>query len=250
MPGVDLFDLICYFTIGVTAVSFHLRLMVIFQLLDAYKKEVLEESIVHGDLKPENFIIDIGGNNVTDLLERGALIDPNFRPTWPIHVIDYEGAYKFGSSRPIISHSGQYLAPEIRAFIQQYKVRPSVSNGAEDMFALGKVIAVILGLVPNETANIRETDFLAKKLKEAKALYPNEPEDFSNSILVYAFFALGFLADPDPSSRWSFNQAYDFFERIRANYNALHRVKENQCDDQSVVHNGEFLQNETNRCGL
>lgn len=225
MPGIELFNLLKYFLDGLHGVTFHLRLMLIFQLLEAFNSQVLQQRKVHGDLKPENFIVDIGHYDVRQLIHSHALEDERFNPIWPMYVIDFEAAYDFNVIRPILSVTSGYTAPEIEAAIARSSIRPPAVDEKEDMFSIAKIIVIILGFSPDISNNFKNISFRARQIERIKPLYPNEPEAFSSSILSCVFAAINNFTDPEPSTRWSFNQVYNFFQGIQAKYKQIHSVQ-------------------------
>ncbi|HLB42611.1 MAG TPA: hypothetical protein VJN02_07150 [Gammaproteobacteria bacterium] len=121
-PGVELREIIDQDREGSIHLSLDLRLELSIILLQTWEKEVYDNNLVHGDIKPQNIIVLLD-------LERQRVVS--------CHYVDFDYAKKQTNTNTLATGSMPYIAPET---LQKRELTP-LSN----TFSLGRVLASLWG---------------------------------------------------------------------------------------------------------
>lgn len=152
IPGMELL-LIVYPLEGNWLLSSKIRYMITMALLTAFKKQLVEPMIMHGDLKLENIMVDMG----LDLSEFPCHLDKDFEPSrMDVTIIDFASAQHY--NKPYASNIGtpDYTAPEVN-----YDMN---ANEKADLFSLGIVLNRLWGLRTSQRVDVNNSRY-DKKVK-------------------------------------------------------------------------------------
>ncbi len=136
MLGMELFALAEKNINAEYYIASSIKLQITLALLKAFKKQVVDYNIYHGDIKLENIMIDLGFDvhNMPFQLEHNFLLS-----RLDINFIDYAGCTPFNQKRTLFIRTDGYVAPELDSFFNL------VTNEKADLFSLGQVLWVFWG---------------------------------------------------------------------------------------------------------
>ena len=185
MPGIELFSFIdAFYPTSTINVSSSMRMRLMIEILRAFQHQVYQYNLYHGDLKPENMVIDLG---IEDGVIPTRLEDQHVRQT-KVNIIDYAGSQRFGDDIEHPTYSPGFVSPEIlhiredKKYMQLdngRKAFPAVWNEKTDMFSLGKIIGLLWYWPPENELPSNKTQYDAIVENIHHTYFSNEPSWFT-----------------------------------------------------------------------
>ena len=170
----------------------------------------------HGDLKPENIILDMGiGDHVLPRNPSETLA------TMKLKIIDVAGAQRYGKPIKYLSISAHYAAPEMIKKAQM-KARSSkeysaIFNEKPDVYALGQIMALIwnwgFGSIPMENRA-----FQNEFIQFYQCFFSKDPSWFTVDCLWAIYQVISEAMNPDPTRRSSLDDLISKMDGINIKY--------------------------------
>jgi len=221
MPGIELFDVLLHLLDVKSQVTSYVRFLLTFNLLHTFYNQVVKHKQVHGDLKPENIMLEIPGQeDYKSFVLDGGLSNNLAVPQFKMNIIDYEASYFWGATRNRLVCTPDYAAAEIfkhqDATCAPY---PAVLDEKIDLVSVAIIIGIVWGLVPYQLKALDVSalprEFLYNQMNK---YFKNESEAFSLSFLAPIYAALLCMINPKVDERWTLEQSNMFFEELFTRY--------------------------------
>ncbi len=216
VPGIELYDFIDAFHKTSIYLPCTTRMQLTLALLDAFKTQIYKSGLFHGDLKPENIILDMGiGDHVLPRNPSDTIA------TMQLKIIDVAGAQRYGKPIKYVSVSPYYIAPEMsmKAYIE-------TKNGGEyspvldekpDIYALGQIMALIwnwgFGSIPMENETFQD-----EFIQFYQYFFSNDPSWFTVDCLWAIYQVISEAMNPDPTRRSSLDDIISKMDCINIKY--------------------------------
>lgn len=216
MPGIELFVFIQAFFFPekcAPRIPSTMRMRLTLEILLAFQKQVYELGCYHGDLKPENMILDLGiGDDVLPI----KLKDQHIRQT-TVNIIDFAGSQQFGEPLVQSLYSRKYIAPE-RIINNREVSCKAVSNEKPDMFSLGVTIGLVWGIDVKSLQKQSNIEEFNEYIIMHNKYFSDEPTWFTFDCLARIVLLVAKMAFRDPIHRLSLEAALQLTELIINTY--------------------------------
>lgn len=191
-----------------TLIDMDQRVNMTLELLTAYKEQVTDYGLLHGDIKPENIMFDEQSKKI-------RIIDYQFATKVPEHAMVMERCYG----------TPYYNPPEILI-----NKRPCV-NSKRDIFALGRILVQLWGGYDDNGFKCQDLQkyiaYVKTDLLKLESLFKGIPISASlDAELQKALrrFLEGLLA-LEPENRLSIDEAIENFSEIKMSFNKRHPLQ-------------------------
>ena len=208
MPGIDLFDFIeTYFPSANIKIPIAMRMRLTIEILRAFQKQVYQLGLYHGDLKPENMILDLGiGDDMLPI----KLNDQHIRHT-KINIIDFAGSQHFGEVIEHFSCTQDYCAPEritatrINGKNVAKVINTPVLNEKPDMFSIGIIIGLVWGIKQILPSDNDKLEHFA--LEMHRKYFATGPMWFTAKDVFLILYVIQHATNKNPALRMSLDDA-------------------------------------------
>lgn len=220
MPGFELLDLVNYM-MAENNISPQITLNLSLELLRVFKEQVLDKRWSHGDLKPENIIINFKNDqSLQHLGKNGNLSNKSYLPDWQMNIIDFAGCAVFGQKRKFANGTIEYAAPEVIQSVENHQLTDSSVNDEKvDMYSLGVILALIGGMLPEDVNRLQNADDKEKIHNMLLNYFSTQDMPlFIEEYLPTFIAAVANMTHPDAALRWSYAQTLAFYTSLNDKY--------------------------------